>query len=152
MPSAVFTPAAAAYGAGDIIEGAKSFDFGAMLGGLCEIKSATLLISHTAVISGETTYRLHLYNVTPPSALADNAAWDLPAGDRASYLGYVDFAQVVDLGSSVFIATDDINKVINVSSSVSGGLVYAYLQTIGAFTATAAARTVTLNVKPLSME
>lgn len=150
MASATFTPTAAAYGAGDIIEGAKAFDFGAMLGGLVEIKSASLLISHTAVISGETTYRLHLYNVTPPSALADNAVWDLPAGDRASYLGYVDFAQVVDLGSSVFIATDNINKVIQVAGAAGGGLVYGYLVTVGAFTATAAARTVTLNTKPVS--
>lgn len=97
------------------------------------ITSIALEIDESAVISGEAGYRLHLYNITPPSALGDNAAWDLPSGDRASYLGFVDFGQPVDLGSTCYIETNGINKQI---TSISGN-VFGYLVTLGAYTPTA---------------
>lgn len=98
------------------------------------ITSASLEIDATAVISGETSYRLYLYNVTPPSALGDNVAWDLPSGDRASFLGYVDLGTPVDLGSTLFVQTDGINKQIKLS----GTSIFAYLVTNGAYTPTSA--------------
>lgn len=99
-------------------------------GGEVMITSAALEEDATAVISGEVGYRLHLYNVTPPSALGDNAAWDLPSGDRASYLGYIDLGQPVDLGSTLYIESNGINKQIKAAS----GNVYGYLVTLGGFT------------------
>lgn len=140
--SAIFTPAAAAYLAGDIMEGAKSFaNIGPAEGGSIIITSAELLVAHTALVAPEAGYRLQLYSVTPPSALADNAAWDLPAGDRASYLGYVDLGSPVDVGSSLYVQTAQINKQIVCAT----GTLFAYLQTLAAFTPTAAARTVKLH-------
>lgn len=97
------------------------------------ITSAQLEIDAAAVISGETSYRLYLYNVTPPSALGDNAAWDLPSGDRASFLGYVDLGTPVDLGSTLYVEVNGINKQV----LLAGTSLFAYLVTIGTYTPTA---------------
>ncbi|HXJ01296.1 MAG TPA: hypothetical protein VNH44_08725 [Micropepsaceae bacterium] len=103
-------------------------------GGEVMITSASLEIDSSAVISGETSYRLYLYNVTPPSATGDNGAFDLPSGDRASFLGYIDLGTPVDLGSTLYVQTDNINKQIKLS----GTNIYAYLVTNGAYTPTSA--------------
>jgi len=106
------------------------------------ITSCALEIDATAVISGQTSYRLYLYNVTPPSALGDNAAWDLPSGDRASFLGYVDLGTPVDLGSTLYVEANNINKQIVLSSAN----LFAYLVTNGAYTpASATVHVITLH-------
>lgn len=97
------------------------------------ITSAALEIDATAVISGETSYRLYLYNVTPPSATGDNGAFDLPSGDRASYLGYIDLGTPVDLGSTLYVETNGINKQV----LLAGTSLFGYLVTIGGYTPTA---------------
>lgn len=106
------------------------------------ITSASLEVDATALISGEANYRLHLYSVTAPSALGDNAAFDLPSGDRASYLGYIDMGTPVDLGSTLYVEANAINKQIKLA----GTSIFAYLVTIGAFTPAAqTVRKVTLH-------
>lgn len=95
------------------------------------VTSATLLWETTAVIAGMSSFRLHLYDVTPPSALADNAVWDLPAGDRSSYLGYIDMGIPVDFGSSLYQQTDNVNKQIRLGASTS---VFGYLVSNSAYT------------------
>jgi len=97
------------------------------------ITSAELEVDASAVISGETSYRLYLYSATPASALGDNAAWDLPSGDRSSFLGYVDLGAPIDLGSTLYVQTDGINKQIKLS----GTSLFGYLVTIGTYTPTA---------------
>jgi hypothetical protein len=104
---------------------------GPAAGGEVILTTAEFEVDRNAVISGETSYRLYLYSVTPPSGLIDHAAWDLPSGDRASYLGYVDLGTPVDLGSTLYVETLQINKQITVPS---GGTLYGYLVTIGAHT------------------
>lgn len=94
------------------------------------LTGVSLEIDVTAIPSGMSTFRLHLYNVTPPSALADNAAWDLPAGDRASYLGYIDIPTPIDLGSTLYCEWNGVNKQV----TLSGTSIFAYLQTTGAYT------------------
>ena len=98
------------------------------------ITSTSLTINSTGIISGETSYRLHLYNITPPSALGDNVAWDLPSGDRASYLGFLELGTPVDLGSTLYVETNGINKQVVL---VTGSL-FGYLVTIGPYTPTSA--------------
>lgn len=141
MAAASFTPAASAYSANDIMEGAKEFALGAPSASNIRILSAELQVDVSAVQSGETSYRLYLYGVTPPSALADNAAFDVPSGDRASFLGHIDLGAPIDLGSTLYVQTPDVNKDIKLS----GTSLFGYLVTNGAFTATAAARKVTLH-------
>jgi len=98
------------------------------------LTGATFEIDATAIISGETSYLLHLYNITPPSALGDNTAFDLPSGDRASYLGSVNLGTPVDLGSTLYIGADAIGKPIKLS----GTSLFGYLVTVGAYTPTSA--------------
>ncbi len=98
------------------------------------ITSTQLEIDATAVISGETSYRLHLYNITPPSALGDNTAWDLPAGDRASYLGFIELGTPVDLGSTLYVEQNIVNKQTALGP---GQSLFGYLVTIGPYTPTA---------------
>jgi len=138
-----FLAAASAYSAGDVIGGAQAVTD--LRPGPQIITSVEFMVEHTAVLSGESTYRLHLYALTPPSALADNDAWDIPAGDRLAYRGSVDILTPVDEGATLYVRADGINVAVDVPPS---GTLYAYLETIGAFTATAAIRRVTLHSKP----
>lgn len=103
---------------------------GPAAGGEVMITSTQFEIDRSAAISGETSYRLYLYSVTPPSGLIDHAAWDLPAGDRASFLGYVDLGTPVDLGSTLYVENLQINKQVTVPR---GGALYTYLVTIGGY-------------------
>src|SRR4051812_4648606 len=132
-----------AYTANDVIGSATGStaaltfaNMGPSNGGEIMITSVAFERDVAALISGETSYVLHLYNVTPPSALGDNAAFDLPSGDRASYLGSISLGTPVDLGSTLYVATDGINKQVTVPS---GGSLFGYLVTVGAYTPTSAA-------------
>ena len=125
---------------------ALEFTLGPASGAEVIITGASLEIDVAAVPAGMTAFRLHLYNVTPPSARADNAAFDLPAGDRAAYLGYIDLGTIEDLGSTLFTAQDGLNKPVTLASAS----LFAYLTTVGAYTPTAqAVKKVTLHtVRP----
>lgn len=93
---------------------------------------SSVLIQYGAFVSGETSFNLHLYNATPPSALADNAAFDLPSGDRSNYLGFIPLGTIAAIGtSSAGVATNNIWSYLPV-----GGYsqLFAYLQTVGAWT------------------
>ena len=95
------------------------------------IVASRLQIQSTALISGEEAgYDLHLYTVTPPSALGDNTAWDLPSGDRASYAGKVSLGIPADLGSTLWIRQTGLLIPVKTASAH----LYAYLVTIGAHT------------------
>lgn len=98
------------------------------------ITSAKLQIDDTALISGESSYNLHLYSQTPPSALGDNAAFDVPSGDRDNYLGVISLGTPVDLGSTLRIDSDIINKQIHLR----GESLWGYLVTVGGYTPTSA--------------
>ncbi|MDO8596641.1 MAG: hypothetical protein Q7R45_08455, partial [Sulfuricaulis sp.] len=106
------------------------------------ITGASLEINVSAVISGMTSFVLHLYNVTPPSALGDNVAFDLPTGDRASYLGSINLGVPVDLGSTLYVEASGINKPIKLA----GTSLFGYLVTVGAYTpSSAAVKVITLH-------
>lgn len=137
--SATFTPAAASHTAGDVNGTAQEFALGAISGSSIRIVSATLTINGGTIET--TAWRLHLFNVTPPSAIADDAAFLLAAGDRASYLGYIDFAQVLDLGDTLAIETTNIQKQIKLA----GTSVFGYLVNGTTLTPAAVAHIVTIH-------
>jgi hypothetical protein len=99
------------------------------------ITTASLKIDVSSVPSGMTSFRLHLYRVTPPSALADNAAWDLPSGDRAAYAGYIDLGTPVDVGATLYVQATHLNRQINLATDS----LFGYLVTNGGYTPTSAA-------------
>lgn len=127
-----------AYAAGDVAGAATGSTaaltfagIGPAAGGSVIITTARFTNDISAVPSGMTSHRLRLYSVTPPSALGDNAAWDMPSGDRASNRGYIDLGTLVDLGSTLEVETVQINKHVVVPA---GGALFAYLVTNGAYT------------------
>lgn len=144
--SASFTPAAGAYGTGDIFEGAKEFVFtyadGSPIkpGSMIRILDTIMKIDVTALQASEGVYTLQMYGVTPPSALADNAAWTLASADLPSYLGSISLGTPVDLGAALYIKQSN----IDVDVKLTGSSLFAYLQTVPAFTPTAVARQVLL--------
>jgi hypothetical protein len=137
--SATFTPAATSHTAGDCNGAAGTFAFAAVSASRIMITSAQLVIaSATAEV---TAWFLYLYSVTPPSAVADDAAHTLPSGDRASYLGKIALGTAVDEVDTQAIDTDGINKQIKLA----GTGVFGYLVNGTTLTPAAVAHTVTLH-------
>lgn len=141
--SATFTPAAASHTNGDVNGGAQEFALVAPSGCVFEIETVTMLIAGGTIET--TAWALHLFSVTPPSALADDAAFTLAAGDRASYLGFVTIAQVVDYGDSLYIETQNIGKRVKLT----GTSLFGYLVNGTTLTPQAVAHTVTIIGKPI---
>lgn len=112
------------YGAMDVVGitggGTACIEFtnmGPAGGGEVMITSARFQRNANALISGETGYLLYLFNVTQPGAQADNAVFDIAAGDQASYLGVIDLGTPVDVGSTLVVDTDGINKQVKLAST-----------------------------------
>lgn len=142
--SAVFTPAAASHVAGDVNGGAQTFDLNAPASSVFEIQSASLLIAGGTIET--TAWELHLFSVTPPSALADDGAFVLASGDHASYLGFVALAQVVDYGDALYIESNNVGKRVQLAAS---GDLFAYLVNRTTLTPQAVAHTVKIVGKPV---
>lgn len=119
-----------AYTAGDVVGGALTFPTMGPSGGRVIITTAQLELDIAAIPTGMTSFTLYLYSVTPPSALADNAAWDLPSGDRAAFLGSIALGSPADLGSTLYVETSNINKQLKLA----GTSLFGYLVTAGGFT------------------
>lgn len=143
--SATFTPAAASHVAGDANGTAGTFTLRDRFGGAPPSGASVRITSATLEIDGatiETTaWRVHLFTVTPPSALADDAAFALAAADRASYVGYVDLSQVIDIGDTLYIDMPNLNKQIKLA----GTSLFGYLVNGTTLTPQAAAHIVTLH-------
>lgn len=99
-------------------------------GGDVMITGAELEIDVAAIPTGMTSFNLYLFSVTPPSALANGAAFDIPAGDRASFIGKISLGTPVDEVSTLYIRTDQINAHIKTA----GTSIFGYLVTVGGFT------------------
>lgn len=122
---------ATAYTANDVLGGALTFSGVApAIGGEVQIVSAELEADISAIPTGMTSFALYLYSVTPPSAIADNAAFDIPAGDRSSFIGKISVGTPADEGSTLYIRTNGINAQV----SAAGSTIYGYLVTAGGFT------------------
>jgi len=134
-----------AYEAGDVISttSGEILNFASLgvANQMITIMGVRLMIADGAVPSGCAGYRLHLYNASP-TVIADAAPYNLPSGDRAKYLGFIDRISVpTDLGDTVFSTDDGVNFTCKLAST---GL-YGILQTVGAETpASAAVYTITL--------
>ena len=144
-----FTCGTTAYAAQDVVGAASSnaaVDFVSMgpSGKEILITSASLEIDATAIISGETSYVLHLYNVTPPSAINDSSPFTLGASDRSSYLGNFTLGSPVVLGvttSTLYVEVNGINKQVKLA----GTDLFGYLVSNGAYTPTARVFKITLH-------
>jgi len=139
-----------AYTAGDVVGdtgGSAILTFSSIgpAGGYVLVQSVSLVFSDTAVISGMGAYRLHFYTASP-TAIADNAAFDLVSGERSDYVGFIDLATPVDFGSSLYTQVDYPGRLIKLAANSS--TLYGELETKGAYTP-ASASTVQVRVATL---
>lgn len=133
------------YTANDVVGGAIPFPtMGPALGGEVLITGVQLELDIAAVPTGMTGFNLYLYNVTPPSAIADNGAFSIPSGDRVSLLGKIAIGTPLNEGSTLRIELDQINKQITIPS---GAIIYGYLVTVGGFTAAANSEVYVITLK-----
>lgn len=115
-------------------------------GGYVLIQSVSLVFSDSSVPSGMGAFRLHLYQ-TSPTAIADNAAFDLVSGERSGYMGYVDIPAPTDFGSSLYTQSDYPGRLVKLTSAST--TLYAELETRGAYTPVSAS---TVDVRVATLE
>jgi hypothetical protein len=128
-----------AYAAGDVLAGLDTGDVPIEFtniaptgGGPISLVYASLRIDANSLPAGLAQTRLHLYS-EPVVGLSENGAYTLSSADRGKYLGFITLAAPIDLGDTLFIENESFNKqVVATSSSL-----YAYAQTLEAFTPTA---------------
>lgn len=125
-----------AYAAGDVVgdtggSAILAFADAGPSGGFVILQSVSLVFSDSVVPSGMGAFRLHLYSASP-TAIADNAAFDLLSGDRANYMGYVDVPTPQDLGSSLYAQVDYPGRLIKLAAAST--TLFAELETRGAYT------------------
>jgi len=113
--------------------------------GFVIIQSVSLVFSDSAVPSGMGAFRLHLYSASP-TAIADNAVFDLVSGDRAIYMGFVDLPTPVDFGSSLYTQTDYPGRLIKLGTAST--TLFVELETRAAYTPVSAS-TVAIRVNLL---
>ena len=139
-----------AYTAGDVVgdtggSAIMSLTAAGPTAGFVIIQSVSLIFSDITVPSGMGAFRVHLYSASP-TAIADNAAFDLVSGDRASYLGFVDLAAPQDLGSTIYTQVDYPGRLVKLAAAST--TLFAEIETRNAYTPVSAS-TVELRVSTL---
>jgi hypothetical protein len=127
---------ATAYTAGDVVgdtggSAIISLTAAGPTAGFVIIQSISLVFSDSAVPSGMGAFRLHLYSASP-TAIVDNAAYDLLSGDRANYMGFIDLPTPADFGSSLYTQTDYPGRLIKLAAAST--TLFVELETRGAYT------------------
>jgi hypothetical protein len=135
-----------AYAAGDVISNSTSapvvltFANAGPTYGSAIIQTVSLRVDVSTVPAGYGSFRLHLYNAAP-TAINDNAAYNLPSGDRSKYQGFVELSTPLDLGDTLWSQADYVGKQVRLLD----GNLYGILETRGAFTPTSgASKTISL--------
>lgn len=126
-----------AYTAGDVVgTGDWVFDFQGAVNALYLIAVA-LRFDVSALPSGMTTFKLHLYDAVTAVELADNAPQTFLTADKAKYLMTINLDAPTDKGDFLFSRTTGIFDQITLKKG--SNKIYARLETDGAFTPTALA-------------
>jgi hypothetical protein len=139
-----------AYTAGDVVGDTSgsaiiSLTTAGPSGGFVIVQSISLVFSDSVVPSGMSSFRLHLYSASP-TAIADNAVFDLVSSERANYMGYIDLAAPQDFGSSLYTQADYAGRLVKLAAAST--TLYAELETRGAYTPVSAS-TISIRVNLL---
>jgi hypothetical protein len=139
-----------AYTAGDVVgdtggSAIISLTAAGPAAGFLLIQSVSLVFSDSTVPSGMGAFRLHLYSATP-TAIADNAPFDLVSGERTNYMGYIDLPTPQDFGSTLYTQVDYPGRLIKLASASTS--LFAELETRGAYTP-ASASTIAVRINTL---
>ena len=100
-------------------------------GGYVLIQSVRLMIGLSSVTSGMGAFRLHLYTESP-TAILDNAAFDLVAGDVGKYAGFINLSAPTDFGSTLVSQADYPGTLIKLASASTS--LFAQLETRDGYT------------------
>lgn len=114
-------------------------------GGYVLVQSAALIFSDSTVPAGMGAFRVHVYS-TSPTAIADNAPFDLVSGDRASYMGYVDLSAPQDLGSTIYTQVDYPGRLLKLAAA--SNTFFVEIETRNAYTPVSAS-TIELRISAL---
>ena len=141
---------ATAYAAGDVVgdtggSAIVSLTSAGPSGGFVLVQSVSLVFSDSVVPSGMGAFRIHMYSDSP-TAIADNAAFDLVSGDRDTYMGYIDLPAPLDFGSTIYTQTDYPGRLIKLAAAST--TLFAEIETRGAYTPVSAS-TVSLRINTL---
>jgi hypothetical protein len=141
---------ATAYTAGDVVgdtggSAIVSLTSTGPSGGFVLVQSVSLVFSDSVVPSGMGAFRIHMYSASP-TAIADNAAFDLVSGERDTYMGYIDLPAPLDLGSTIYTQTDYPGRLIKLAAAST--TLFAEIETRGAYTPVSAS-TVSLRINTL---
>ena len=105
-------------------------------GGRVLLTSLALEIDVGAIPAGMGAFRLHIFAETP-TPIADNAAFNLPAGDRSKYLGFIEIPTPLDLGATLWSETEAMAFPIRKEVLLISDTIYGILQTVPGYTPTA---------------
>jgi hypothetical protein len=125
-----------AYTAGDVVgdtggSAIISLTAAGPTAGFVLVQSISLVFSDSVVPSGMGAFRIHMYSASP-TAIADNAAFDLLSGDRANYMGYIDLPAPQDLGSTIYTQVDYPGRLIKLAAAST--TLFVEIETRGAYT------------------
>jgi hypothetical protein len=105
------------------------------VGGEILITGCDLYIHAGTALTDGTTYRLELYDASP-TAILDNAAYDLVAGDRTKHLCSIDIAAPTDKGATLVSQNNQLQQQVQLATGSS--TLYALLVDVGGSTPTSA--------------
>jgi hypothetical protein len=134
------------YTANDVYGGVFELTNIGVSGGFIFIESLDIIFNITAVPSGMSSFTLYLYGVTPPSAIADNLAFSISSGDRASIMnprGIILPASLAQGGGSVVAEVRNLNQLYKLT----GTSLFGYLVTNVAFTPAANSESFTVRAR-----
>lgn len=134
------------YSIGDVVGAAFELPLVGPSGGWIDLLGLRLLWNIAALPAGMTTFDVQLYNVAPPSAIADNSPWTLASGDRVSYLGKIPGLPVAALGTGTQSVGGQLDGFLAQRKLTSASL-FGYLVTPSAYTPAANSETGTLTAQ-----
>jgi hypothetical protein len=139
-----------AYTAGDVVgdtggSAIVSLTTAGPTAGFVIIQSISLVFSDSVVPAGMAAFRIHMYSASP-TAIADNAAFDLVSGDRDAYMGYIDLPAPLDLGSTIYTQVDYPGRLVKLAAASTS--LFVEIETRGAYTPVSAS-TVSLRINTL---
>ena len=132
------------YTIGDVVGGAFTLATAGPVSADVLLIGLTLLYNVSALPSGLQNFTAHFYNVTPPSAIADNSPFTLGSGDRAAYLGRIDNIPISAVGVGTQTVVGQLDNFIKKLACDSSGQIFGYLVTNQAFTPAGNSETISL--------
>jgi hypothetical protein len=135
-----------AYAANDVYGSILKFPNIGPPGGMIYLNNIQFIFDMAAVPAGFNSFRLYFYDAPPPSNVADNGAFSIPAVDRLSILNPTSGifpAPVLAIGGGSVVAGVTGAAGINLSLKLANNStsLWAYLVTVNAFTPAAPSQT-----------